>query len=80
MATEPVGRNSGRQRGIGVRFLGLGLVLGLAGAVLIVVGSGVLDVLGTVIAALACLALVVGAGLLVSGLVGGRMARGKPFA
>ena len=80
MATDPVGRNSDRYRGIGVRFLGLAVVLGLAGAILIVVGSGVLDVLGTVIAVLASLALVVGAGLLVSGLVGGRMAKGKPFA
>jgi hypothetical protein len=80
VATEPVGRNSDRQRGIGVRFLGVAAVLGLAGAILIVVGSGVIDVLGTVIAVIACLALVVGAGLLVSGLVGRRMARGKPFA
>jgi len=80
VATEPVGRNSGRQRGIDVRFLGLAVVLGLAGAILIVVGSGVLDVLGTVIAVLACLALVVGAGLLVAGLVGRRMAGAKPFA
>ena len=80
MATEPLGRNSDRHRAIGVRFIALALVLGVAGAILIVVGSGVLDVLGTVIAVLASLALVVGAGLLVSGLVGGRMARGKPFA
>ena len=80
MATEPLGRNSDRHRGIGVRFIVLALGLGVAGAILIVVGSGVLDVVGTVIAVLASLALVVGAGLLVSGLVGGRMARGKPFA
>lgn len=80
MAIEPLRRNSERQRGIGVRFLGLAVVLGVPGAILIVVGGGVLDVLGTVIAVLASLSLVVGAGLLVSSLVGGRMARGKPFA
>lgn len=80
MAIEPLRRNSERQRGIGVRFLGLAVVLGVPGAILIVVGGGVLDVLGTVIVVLALLSLVVRAGLLVSSLVGGRMARGKPFA
>ena len=80
MATEPLGRNTNRWRGIGLRFLGLALVLALAGAILIVVGGGVLDVLGTVIAVVASVALVVGAGLLVASLVGGRMAKGKPFA
>jgi hypothetical protein len=80
VATQPLRRNSERQRSIGVRFLGLAVVLGVPGAILIVVGSGVLDVLGTVIVVLASLSLVVGAGLLVSSLVGSRMARGKPFA
>lgn len=80
MAIEPLRRNSERQRGIGVRFLGLAVVLGVPGAILIVVGGGVLDVLGTVIVVLALLSLVVRAGLLVSSLVGGRMARGQPFA
>jgi hypothetical protein len=80
VATEPLGRNSTRLRGIGVRFLGLAVVLALAGAILIVVGGGVLNVLGIVIALAASLALVIGAGLLVSSLVGGRMAKGKPFA
>ena len=67
-------------RGIGLRFLALALVLAVAGAIMIVVGSGVVDVLGTVIAVVASVALVVGAGLLVSSLVGARMAKGKPFA
>lgn len=80
MAIEPLRRNSERQRGVGVRFLGLAVVLGVPGAILIVVGGGVLDVLGTVIVVLALLSLVVRAGLLVSSLVGGRMARGQPFA
>jgi ABC-type polysaccharide/polyol phosphate export permease len=80
VATEPLGRNSDRLRTLGLRFLGLAVGLGVIGAILILLGAGVLDVLGTVVAVVASVALVVGVGLLLSSLVGGRMAKGKPFA
>ncbi len=79
MATE-LGRNAGKLRSSGVRFLVLGIVLAAVSVALILPGAGVVDVIGVTVAVLASLAIVAGVGLLIAGLVAGRMDRGKPFA
>jgi hypothetical protein len=80
VATEPVERHSNRLRGIGVPFLAVALMLAPRRDDPDPGGrrSAQRDRHRHRVAA--SLALVVGAGLLVWSLVGGRMAKGKPFA
>jgi len=69
-----------RLGGAGWPFLVIGVVLAVAGVVLIVVGEGAVDGVGIALAGLALAPGLVGLGLLVSGLVSWWAAHHKPFA
>ena len=80
MAAESPSPRSDNLRRLGIRFLIGGLVVGVIGAVALIAGGGPLDVVGSLLAAIGALVGVVGLGLVLSGVVGGRAAKGKPFA
>ena len=75
-----LGRTGGRFRDAGGRFLVLALVMTAAGAPLIVLTSGIPEFFGFVLASLAAVPATIGVGLLLSGLVARRAAKGRSFA
>ena len=80
MATEPLGRSSAKFRRLGTRLLIVGVALGVAAAALILLGSGPLDIVGSLAGGLASAAATAGVGLLIASVVASRSAKGKPFA
>lgn len=80
MAAESPSPKSDNLRRLGTRLLVGGLVLAAIGAVAILAAGGPIDVVGSLVTALGSLAAVAGLGLVLSGVVGGRAAKGKPFA
>jgi len=73
-------RKGGRFRDAGGRFVGLAVAMAVVGALLIVLTDGVAEFFGFVFASLAAVPGTIGIGLLLSGLVARRAARGKSFA
>jgi hypothetical protein len=71
---------SGNQHTTGARLLLAGGVLFAIGLVLMLVGSGVVDFFGVMLAALATPPTLAGVAMLASGLVGRRASQQKPFA
>ena len=80
MAAQSPSPKSDNLRRLGTRLLIGGLAVAIVGAVAIVAGGGPVDVVGSLLAAVGGLAALAGLGLVLSGVVGGRAAKGKPFA
>ena len=80
MAAETPSPKSDNLRRLGTRLLAGGLVVAVVGVIVLVAGRGPLDVIGSLVTALGSLAALAGLGLVLSGVVGGRAAKDKPFA
>ena len=73
-------REGSRFRDFGARFVGLAAVMEAIGLPLIFAANGVAEFFGWVLASLAVVPGTIGIGLLLSGLVARRAARGRSFA
>jgi hypothetical protein len=80
VAAETPSPKSDNLRRLGTRLLAGGLVVAVVGVIVLVAGRGPLDVIGSLVTALGSLAALAGLGLVLSGVVGGRAAKDKPFA
>jgi hypothetical protein len=73
-------RTGGRLRDSGGRLAALAIAMAVPGVVLIVLTSGVIEFFGIALASLAVVPGTIAVGLLLSGLVAKRAAKGRSFA